>query len=90
MSRTPFEKQDSIIAGFQRTIIANDRNPQPNFIQKEVARGFSKGKAPVKGEPKPRISFYNPTNPLNGFGSKTLAQQKEILEGLKQAKKGKK
>jgi hypothetical protein len=77
MASTAFEKQDRIIGQFNRTA----RQPEgPSFIEREMAK---QRPAPAIRVAAPRISFYNPNNPLNGFGSKSKAEQLEIKMAMK-------
>jgi len=41
----------------------------------------------VNNPPQPRISHYNPNNPLNGFNGKSLEERKAITAMLKQQEK---
>ena len=69
------DKQDRVISAFSRIAKYNEGgNPMAidPHIKKEVLKTV-----------KPRISFYNPENPLNGFKAKPKAEQKRILASLK-------
>ena len=75
-TKTAFEKQDNIIGQFNRTA----RQPEgPGFIEREMA----KQKPSVTRTEPVRISFYNPSNPLNGFKSKSKSEQLEIKARMK-------
>jgi hypothetical protein len=76
-------KQDSIIAGFQREI-RNERFQTELNITQQCIQNSVNMKTPVE---QPRFSFYNPNNPLNGFRSKSKAEQKEITARLKAEQK---
>ena len=80
MAATAFEKQDRIMGQMNRIA----RQPEtPSFIEREMAK---KRPAQAIRVAAPRISFYNPNNPLNGFGSKSRAEQLEIKMAMKRKK----
>jgi len=66
---TVYEKQDQVIAQFERINRMAERNPQPSFIEREIASSRSKNeefkKRNANKTPQPFISHYNPDNILN-------------------------
>lgn len=79
MASTAFEKQDRIIGQMNRIA----RQPEtPSFIEREMAK---QKPSIAKTEPV-RISFYNPTNPLNGFKGKSRSEQIALKASLKNDK----
>ena len=81
------EKQDRVINGF--TKVARQAEG-PDFIARDMARtkeinakiAKKSGKSAI-AVPAVRISFYNPSNPLNGFKSKSKADQLAIKASMK-------
>jgi len=88
---TVYEKQDMVISQFERINRMAARNPEPTWFEKQVmesrrkAEEFRAKNANRKEEP--RISFYNPNNPLNGFNSKSAEERKAITQMLKAQEK---
>ena len=76
--------QDTALNMFKRTI-RNDEitKNEPTFFEKEVIWSKEHDEKNPLPTPKPRISFYDPNNPLNGIFSKPLAYQKELQEKMK-------
>jgi hypothetical protein len=93
MPLTPFEKQNIVLNQFDRVIKNSQRDPKPSFIETEIIRSQkASAKFAARNTNKPaaaRISFYNPSNPLNGFNGKSRYEQLEILDSLKAASKRK-
>ena len=75
MKSYAMDKQANIISSFSK-IARNNEGGNPMAIDPHV-------KKEVLKTVKPRISFYNPANPLNGFKAKPKAEQKRILASLK-------
>ena len=88
---TVYEKQDMVISQFERINRNAARNPEPTWFEKQVIESRKRSEAyaakRAKIEAQPRISFYNPNNPLNGFNSKSAEERKAITQMLKAQEK---
>ena len=92
MPLTKFEKQTIILNQFERTVRNAQRSTVPSFTERELAASAEKNaKFAAKAKPAaPRISLYNPANPLNGFAGKRKVDKIAILEKIKADKKASK
>jgi hypothetical protein len=88
-TRTGIERQNSTIGEFKRTLFNESRRTEPTYWEKEIARGKAESAKVAHKTPQPRTSFYNPTNPLNGFKAKSKAEQKEISSQLRKSNRAK-
>jgi len=91
-TKNGLEKQNAIIGQFASIVRSEERRirkGEMNFIESVIAESAIKRAEWEKKKPTPQpfISFYNPNNPLNGFLSKSKAEQKEILARIKADKK---
>lgn len=91
-TKNGLEKQNAIIGQFASTVRSEERRirkGEMNFIESVIAESAIKKAEWEKKKPAPQpfISFYNPNNPLNGFLSKSKAEQKEIMAKIKADKK---
>ena len=88
---TVYEKQEVVISQFERINRAEARRTTPTWLEQQIIDSrkrneeYQKSIANKKSEP--RISFYNPNNPLNGFNSKSAEERKAITAMLKQQEK---
>ena len=81
------EKQDRVLNGFTKVARQTEG---PDFITRDMARSKEiaakiankSGKTAIV-VPAVRISFYNPSNPLNGFKGKSKADQLAIKASMK-------
>jgi hypothetical protein len=93
MSKFAYDKQDQTIAQFNRINRMAARNPEPTWFEKQVIESKQRAEAyrakNAKKVEEPRISFYNPNNPLNGFSAKSKSEQREITQRLKAEAKAK-
>jgi hypothetical protein len=66
---TVYEKQDQVIAQFERINRMEARNPQPTWLEREIIASRTKNeefqKRNANKTPEPYISHYNPDNILN-------------------------
>jgi len=85
MALTKFEKQSIILNQFERIVNNAKRSSVPDFTTRELASSAkTNAKFAERAKPAaPRISFYNPNNPLNGFAGKRKADKLEILAKIK-------
>ena len=82
------EVQNITLSGFQRTIQSEKYRKEPTMVERIIAESAQKRKAfEAKQQPQPRISLYNPNNPLNGFKSKSKDEQIAITKMLKAQEK---
>ena len=84
--QTKTEMQTRILNGFSNTL-RNEKYSEPSAVQKLIFeskknRSIRETRTREFNE-KPRISFYNPNNPLNGFTGKTREEQERISLMLK-------
>ena len=85
-TKTGIERQNAVLANFNRTLNSEKYRTEPTQIERMIAESEKSRKAwesKKKPAEQPRISFYNPNNPLNGFRSKTKAEQVEITKQIK-------
>ena len=76
--------QDTALNMFKREIRNSEiTKNEPTFFEKEVIRSREKDEKNPLPPAKPRISHYDPNNPLNGIFAKSLADQKELQEKMK-------
>lgn len=93
-TKNGLEKQNAIIGQFQSVIRSEERRIRKgelNFVESVIAESMRKKAEFEKSKPadQPRISFYNPNNPLNGFKGKSKDEQQEIMKRLKAEEKAK-
>ena len=88
---TVYDKQDIVISQFERINRNEQYRTQPTWFEQQVIdskqRTADYAKRLVNNPPQPRISHYNPNNPLNGFNGKSLEERKAITAMLKQQEK---
>jgi hypothetical protein len=83
------EKQQQILNQFERVIRHDSQRTEPTLIETLLLQSEKKRIEWEKRRPQPapRISFWNPNNPLNGFDFKTPDEKKAILASIKQREK---
>lgn len=69
--RFAYDRQDQTIHQFQKDLRSADRRNWLTITEQCILNGATKRTTPVE---KPRISHYNPNNPLNGSSSWTREQ----------------
>lgn len=93
-AKNGLEKQNQIIGQFQSVIRSEERRirrGEMNFIESVIAESARKRAEWEKRKPaeQPRISFYNPNNPLNGWKGKSRDEQQAIAKRLKAEERAK-
>lgn len=83
------EVQNITLSGFSRTIQSEKYRTEPTMVERIIAESAQKRKEFERknSQPQPRISLYNPNNPLNGFKFKSKDEQKAIMKMLKAQEK---
>lgn len=88
---TVYEKQEVVMNQFSRIVRAEERRTTPTWIEQQIIdsrRRQEEYKRKMANKPvAPRISFYDPSNPLNGFKYKTKEEQQAITKMLKEREK---
>ena len=88
---TVYEKQEVVMNQFSRIVRAEERRTTPTWIEQQIIdsrRRNEEYRAKMANKkPEPRISFYDPSNPLNGFRFKSKEEQKAITAQLKKQEK---
>lgn len=80
------QRQNRVISGFGAVVRSEARriaSGELNFIEREILQSAKRTAAMSPQNEKPRISFYNPNNPLNGINGKSKAEQKAIIAKIK-------
>jgi len=85
--KTVEDIQNSVLGNFTRTIRNHERSQRKGENLTQIERSMLTQKPSFNKDPKPRISFYNPNNPLNGFNGKSLEERQSILAMIKATKK---
>jgi len=84
------EVQDQILNQFSHAIRSyerSQRNGELTLVEQliqEGKRNSERAKALQSKPQQPRISHYNPNNPLNGFNSKSLEERTAIMAKIKE------
>jgi hypothetical protein len=88
-AKNGLEKQAIILSQFERIVRNEKYRTEPTLVESIIAESAKKRAEweKKKPTPSPRISFYNPNNPLNGFNTKSKDEQKAILKSLKEQEK---
>lgn len=73
--------QNQALGQFQKDVRSNEMRNWKNIIEESIENG--KKNLKPKSEPAPRISLYNPNNPLNGSSSWSKEKWAEYKEKLK-------
>jgi len=91
-NRTPGKfKQDIVISQFSKDIRQMEKRTWLNATEQAIEQGKRKLEYQQSlKETAPRISFYNPNNPLNGFKYKSKEEQQRITKMLKEQEKQRK
>jgi hypothetical protein len=84
-------KQDIVISQFSKDIRQMEKRTWLNATEQAIEKGKEKLKYQQSlSTPAPRISTYNPNNPLNGFKYKSKEEQQRITKMLKEQEKQRK
>ena len=91
-NRTPGKfKQDIVMSQFTKDIRQMETRTWLNATERAIEMGKRKLEYQQSlQQPAPRISFYNPNNPLNGFKHKSKEEQQRITKMLKEQEKQRK
>ena len=87
-NKTITEVQDQILNQFSHTIRSyerSQRNGELTLTERLIQEGKRNSeRANTLAKPQsPRISLYNPNNPLNGFNAKSLEERTAIMAKIK-------
>lgn len=89
-SRNVIDKQNATLQEFSKVIGMEGRG-EPAFIEKKIADGKRKMSAYRATQTAPvRVSYYDPTNRLNGLYGLSKADQSALLKDLRTLSKSKK
>ena len=88
---TVYDKQDMVISQFERINRNEQYRKEPTWFEQQVIDSKQRTEdyktRMAKTPPQPRISHYNPINPLNGFNGKSESERIAITARLKQQQK---
>ena len=84
--KTIGEVQDQILNQFSHTIRSyerSQRNGEITLTERLIQEGKRRSESAYSKPQSPRISLYNPNNPLNGFNAKSLEERTAIMAKIK-------
>jgi hypothetical protein len=85
-NKTITEVQDQILNQFSHAIRSHERsqrNGEITLVERLIQEGKKRSEQPYLKPQQPRISTYNPNNPLNGFNAKSLEERTAIMAKIK-------